>query len=229
MRFQTQYPMENKAGKLILIRHTQSEWNASGKWTGLTDICLSEEGKADCVPIGTKLKEIGIHIDVACHTGLTRTKETLAGICQVLGEDNIEVISEGAFNERDYGVFTGKNKWEVKEEVGEEEFKRIRRGWDEHIPGGESLKMVYDRVVPAYQNKILPMLLDGKNVLIVAHGNSLRALIKYLESVSDEEITNIEMPLCQIQVYEINPETGLMKSAQCIETDITPNEPQMQA
>lgn len=216
--------MTNETGKLILVRHTQSQWNAEGVWTGLTDICLSDKGKADCIPLGVKLKELGIDINVACHTDLTRTKETLGGICQVLGEDNLEVMSESAFNERDYGVYTGKNKWAVKEELGEEEFNKLRRGWDAPVPGGETLKQVYERVVPAYQQKIVPMLREGKNVLIVAHGNSLRALMKYLESIPDEKVETIEMPLCTIQVYEIDPDTGLMKSARCIETDTTPNE-----
>lgn len=217
---------QKSAGKLILVRHTQSLWNAEGTWTGLTDICLSDKGKADCVSLGDKLKELGININVACHTDLTRTKETLSGICQVIGEDGLEIISESAFNERDYGVYTGKNKWQVKEELGEEAFNKLRRGWDVPVPEGETLKQVYERVVPAYQNKILPMLREGKNILIVAHGNSLRALMKYLESIPDEDVAQLEMPMCQILIYEIDPKTGLMKSAQCIATETTPNEPQ---
>ncbi len=217
--------VKQKLGKLILLRHTQSEWNASGTWTGLTDICLSEKGRKDCVPLGIKLKELGIDINVACHTELSRTKETLTGVCQVIGEDGLEVISESAFNERDYGTYTGKNKWSVKDELGEEEFNKLRRGWDVHIPDGETLKMVYERVVPAYNDKILPMLRTGKNVLIVAHGNSLRALIKHLESVPDDDIASVEMPLCKIIIYEVDPVTGLKKSVEIIETETTPNEP----
>lgn len=211
-------------GKLILLRHTESEWNASGIWTGMTDICLTDKGKEDCVTIGQTLKEMGLTIDIACHTDLTRTKETLAGVCRALGDEKIEKLATSGLNERDYGEYTGKNKWQVKEEIGEEHWQKIRRGWDEPIPGGETLKQVYERAVPVYKNDILPRLREGKNVMVVAHGNSLRALMKYLESIPDEKIEEVEMPICKVFVYEINRKTGLMRTAQCIDTDTTPNE-----
>lgn len=206
-------------GKLILIRHTESEWNACGVWTGHTDIGLTEKGKQDCVPLGAALKDLGVKLDVACYTPLSRTKETLDGVCTALGDETVEKVCEDAFIERNYGDFTGKNKWEVKDAVGEEAFNRIRRGWNVEVPNGETLKMVYERVVPVYEERILPMLREGKNVLIVAHGNSLRALIKHVESISDEDVENLEMPICQIFIYEIDPETGLKKSVEVVSTN----------
>ena len=122
---------------------------------------------------------------------------------------------------RDYGEYTGKNKWEVKDLVGEEAFNQIRRGWDVPVPGGETLKMVYERVVPFYSETILPQLREGKNILIVASGNSIRSLMKYLESISDEGISQLEMPFGQIIVYNITAE-GLKASSSSVQIDITP-------
>jgi len=126
-----------------------------------------------------------------------------------------------ALNERDYGDYTGKNKWDMKELIGEEAFDALRRGWDVPVPGGETLKMVYSRVVPFYQQAIVPLLRDGKNVLIVAHGNSLRALVKYVDSISDEDVTHLEMLFGQIVVYDVTPE-GLRSNSITIKIDTTP-------
>lgn len=186
---------------LILVRHTESEWNAKGLWTGLTDISQSEEGRKKARLLAEKLKNI--HFDVAFTSVLKRSKETLSEIKTVLG-GNLPVVEDKALNERDYGEFTGKNKWQIKEKVGEEEFLKIRRGWNYPILGGETLKDVYNRAVPYYQTQILPYLENGKNVLIVAHGNSLRALVKYLENISDEQISNLEIATGEILTYEID-------------------------
>ncbi len=128
----------------------------------------------------------------------------------------LEIESSSALNERDYGEYTGKNKWEVKDLVGEEAFNQIRRGWDVPVPGGETLKMVYERVVPFYSETILPQLREGKNILIVASGNSIRSLMKYLESISDEGISQLEMPFGQIIVYNITAE-GLKASSSSVQ------------
>lgn len=186
---------------LVLVRHTQSQWNAKGLWTGLTDISLSESGREKARFLCKKLKDI--HFDRAFTSVLKRSKETLEEIKTALG-GNFPITEDKALNERDYGEFTGKNKWQIKEEVGDEEFLKIRRGFDHPIPGGETLKDVYNRVVPYYQTQILPHLLRGENVLIVAHGNSLRALVKYLENISDADITNLEIATGEILIYEID-------------------------
>ena len=117
---------------------------------------------------------------------------------------DIPTIAAEALNERDYGIFTGKNKWDIKKQVGDEQFKNIRRAWDVGIKKGESLKDVYGRVIPYYQTEILPKLENGKNVIVVAHGNSLRALVKYLENISDKNVENLEIATGQVYVYKID-------------------------
>lgn len=186
---------------LVLVRHGESKWNAKGLWTGLTDIGLSEKGKAEARAVAEAVKEIKFQI--AFTSVLKRAKETLNEIEQALGV-SLPTIENAALNERDYGDYTGKNKWEVKKQLGEEAFLKLRRSWDYPVPGGESLKDVYKRVVPYYQEYILPELKKGKNVLVSAHGNSLRALVKYLENISDEEIPNLEIATGEIYIYQMD-------------------------
>jgi len=187
--------------KLILVRHGKSEWNALGLWTGWTDVSLAPEGVEEAKRAGQALKDI--KIDKAYVSALKRAQETLSGIVGELGYEIPTVITP-AINERDYGIYTGKNKWQVKEEIGEEGFNAIRRGWDVPVPKGETLKVVYERTVPYYQNTILPELMAGKNVIVSAHGNSLRALAKYLENVSDDGVANLEIGTGEIHMYEID-------------------------
>ena len=186
---------------LILVRHGESEWNQKGLRTGLTDIGLTEKGKNEARFAGEKLKNIPI--DLAYTSVLLRAKQTLDEIKKVLNLENLPTTENAALNERDYGIYTGKNKWEIQKEVGNEKFQEIRRGWDAPIGKGESLKDVYDRVVPYYETEILPKLKEGKNILISAHGNSLRALVKYLDNLSDTEVENLEIPTGQIYIYNI--------------------------
>jgi|SRR3989344_1050931 len=197
--------------KLILVRHGESEWNAKGLWTGLTDIGLSEKGKEEAREAAKSLKNI--RIDLAYTSVLIRANQTLEEIRKIVGLDNIIIVKDKALNEKDYGVFTGKNKWEVQKEYGEEKFRQIRRGWSYQIPNGESLKDVYNRTIPYYQKEILPKLKEGKNVLIVAHGNSLRALVKYLESISDKDVENLELATGEIYNYDLSSD-GLILSKQ---------------
>jgi 2,3-bisphosphoglycerate-dependent phosphoglycerate mutase len=107
-------------------------------------------------------------------------------------------------DERDYGDYTGNNKWDMEKLFGKEDFVKLRRSWDTVPPNGESLKMVYDRVVPYYQKEILPLIQKGENVLVVGHGNSLRSLVKYIEDISDEAITDIEFDFDQMVIYELD-------------------------
>lgn len=188
--------------QLILVRHGESLWNAKGIWTGLTDIPLSEKGKKEARTVGHILKDI--KIDVAYTSPLARANQTLDEIAPSLQYPIPLIIENKALNERDYGELTGKNKWDIKNEVGDEKFFQIRRGWDIQIPGGETLRDVYNRVVPYYKKEILPKLLEGKNVLISAHGNSLRALVKYLENISDKDIESLEIATGEIYIYKID-------------------------
>lgn len=187
--------------KLILVRHGESLWNAKGVWTGLTDISLSNKGIEEAKLSGNALKNS--KIDLAYSSPLIRAKQSLDEIKSALGLSKLPTIENKALNERDYGDLTGKNKWEIEKEVGRDKFQSIRRGWNMPIKNGETLKDVYNRVVPYYQSEILPKLKEGKNVLIVAHGNSLRALVKYLESISDEGVEKLEIATGEIYIYKV--------------------------
>jgi len=197
------------AGKLLISRHTESEWNALGKWTGITDVHLSKNGFHQAIQLGEALKDI--KIDQAFASQQIRTLETLEGILDASGQVTVPYQRDKALNERDYGDYTGMNKWEVRDKVGEEVFNRIRRDWDYPVPNGETLKMVYERTIPFYKEHILPLLLSGKTVLIVSHGNAIRALIKYMEGISDEGVATVEMPFGHILEYEVN-EDGTCKT-----------------
>ena len=199
------------SGQLVLIRHGESDWNVKGLWTGLTDVHLSPKGRAESVKLGQAIKDLKIEI-VYC-SKLIRTQETLKGIEAGLGKTIKQHKSSAALNERDYGIYTGQNKWQVQAEVGAAKFEKIRRGWDEIIPKGETLKDVYDRVLPFYLDTILPKLQAGNNVLLVAHGNSLRALMKYIENYSDEDIAKIEMNFGDILIYTVD-RSGRQKTKQ---------------
>ena len=192
---------------LVLVRHGESTWNAIGAWTGLTDISLDEKGRDLARKDGEVLRNITFQI--AFTSKLRRAQQSLDEIKKVLG--NIPTVEDGAINERDYGDLTGKNKLEVEKKYGEEQYLKWRRSWNDPVPNGETLKDVYERVMPFYQNNILPEIKNGKNVLIVAHGNSLRALIKYLENISDEEIPNLELAIGEIYIYEVNKEGNILK------------------
>lgn len=189
---------------LILIRHGKSEWNALGLWTGWTDIGLNEEGIQEARRAGEALK--GMQIDKAYTSDLKRAQQTLEEIKKVLHLENLATTIAWELKERNYGDLAGKNKWEVKKKYGEEQFLKWRRSWDYPIPNGETLKDVHARVVPYFTSTILPELNAGENIIIAAHGNSLRALIKYLENISDEEIPNLELGTGEIYVYTIDKE-----------------------
>ncbi len=188
-------------GKLIVARHHESEWNKLGKWTGKTDVDLTEYGLEMSVKMGDLIKDQTI--DQAFISEQVRTLETLLcmenGICI-----DVPITRSSALNERDYGDYTGKNKWEMEEILGKEEFEKLRRGWDYPVPHGETLKMVYERAVPFFLTTILPLLRQGKHILLVAHGNSIRALTKYIEQVSDEDVQKINMLFGAVVIYDLD-------------------------
>lgn len=191
----------------MISRHAESEWNVLGKWTGLTDVNLTEKGHGEAQKIGEILQ--GITFDAVYTSEQKRTHQTLAGILKGSIHPDVPHHVSGAMNERDYGDLTGKNKWQVQEEIGDEAFHGIRRGWDYPVPGGETLKDVYARVVPYFDSEILPQLQAGKNILLVAHGNSIRALMKHLEDIHEDEIAEVEMSFGQVLLYHITPEGGV--------------------
>ena len=187
-------------GTLVISRHGESEWNLLGKWTGWTDVGLTEKGRADTVRLGALLKDI--KLDEAYTSALQRTHQTLEALLEGRGMGSLPTIQAAELNERDYGDLTGKNKWEVKAEIGEEAFNGIRRSWDYPVPGGETLKDVYARVVPYFEREILPKLQTGENILLVAHGNSIRALMKHLDRIPEADMAHVEMPFGQLLVYK---------------------------
>lgn len=186
---------------LVLVRHGESTYNAKGVWTGWLDPPLSGKGFEEAKQAGQLLKEI--KFDISYTSDLLRAQQTLDEIKKILGIELKTIISP-EIKERNYGDYTDRNKWEVEKQLGEEEFKKLRRSFDHPVPNGESLKDVYNRTIPYYQEEILPKLKNGQNILISAHGNSLRALTKYLENISDEEIENLEIPTGQVIVYQID-------------------------
>lgn len=186
---------------LILVRHGKSQWNVEGRWQGKIDDPLHPDGINDAKLMAGLIKDL--KIDKAYTSKLIRAIDTTKIVLETLSI-NPQVVENEALNEKDYGIYDGKNKWEVEKEVGEEKFYKIRRGWDYPIPNGETLEDVYNRVVPYFENQILPDLKNGKNILISAHGNSLRALIKYLNNLSVEQVENLEFGIGEIYVFKID-------------------------
>jgi 2,3-bisphosphoglycerate-dependent phosphoglycerate mutase len=192
-----------KMGKLVMVRHHESEWNKLDKWTGIVDVHLSPDGFVGAKEMGKLVKDF--HFDYIFTSAQIRSQETLTNMMINMNVNHdipIEHIKE--LNERDYGDYTGKNKWDMEKILGHEEFIKVRRSWDRIIPNGESLKMVYERSVPFYLNNILPLLKEDKNVLVVAHGNSIRSIMKYIENISDEGIANVEVPLGSVLIYGLD-------------------------
>ena len=204
--------------KLILTRHGQSIWNAENKFTGWVDVGLSEQGKEEAKKSGDLLNKLNIRIDISYTSYLKRAIETLTIILKSLSLP-MKFNTAWELNERHYGSLTGLNKEETKKKIGEEQFKKYRRSWDvappliaddsnylenfsplnsgipkNKIPLTESLKNTYERVVPYYDIEIKKNLKNGKNILISAHGNSLRALCKFLFKISDTKINELEIP-----------------------------------
>ncbi len=210
-------------GHLYITRHCESEWNALGKWTGTTDVHLSENGFKQAAQIGQALAELKIELDYAFASLQMRTLETLEGILDGSGQVETPYQRSSDINERDYGDYTGMNKWEVRDKVGEAEFNSIRRDWDHAVPNGETLKTVYERVLPFFQQVIMPKLQEGQNVLIVAHGNSLRALIKYMESISDENVAGVEMHFGSVLNYHVNDDGKMIEKNEIKIELVAPN------
>ncbi len=203
-------------GKLILARHHESEWNKLGKWTGRRDRHLTDYGFQKSEDMGLLIKDM--RIDAAFASMQVRSIETLSCMLNICERYEVPTTHSAALNERDYGEYTGKDKWEMEKILGEEEFTRLRRGWDYPVPGGETLKMVSERAVPYFLKEILPQVEAGKNILVVAHGNSLRTIIKYIERISDEGIADVEMPFGAIVIYDLDAE-GHMLHKETRQTD----------
>jgi 2,3-bisphosphoglycerate-dependent phosphoglycerate mutase len=215
------------AGKLVLCRHGQSDWNLKNLFTGWKDVDLTEQGISEAIEAGRLLKELGYEFDVAYTSVLKRAIRTLWLILDEMDRMWIPVIRDWRLNERHYGALQGLNKAETAARYGDEQVHIWRRSYDipppeldesderhpSHdpryagivgLPGTESLKLTLDRVLPCWKERIAPELKAGKDVLIAAHGNSLRALVKMLDEVSDEEITGFNIPTGVPLAYELD-------------------------
>ena len=188
--------------KLVLVRHGESQWNKENRFTGWIDIPLSPNGENEAKKAGEKLK--GMHFDKAFTSMLQRAINTFEIAAQTAGFKHLIAEKDEALNERMYGDLQGLNKDECREKFGNEQVHVWRRSYDIPPPNGESLKDTAERVLPYYHKRIEPMLKDGKDVLIVAHGNSLRALIMFLEDLSGEEIVKVEIPTGVPILYELD-------------------------
>ncbi|WIM68004.1 phosphoglyceromutase [Corynebacterium breve] len=215
-------------GNLILVRHGQSKWNESNQFTGWVDVDLTEKGEAEAVNAGKLLKEKDMLPDIVFTSLLRRAIRTANITLNEADRHWIPVIRNWRLNERHYGKLQGLNKAEIREQFGEEQFMEWRRSYGTpppeidpdneyaqtndaryeflpEVPRTECLKDVVERFVPYLVDEILPRARRGENVMIAAHGNSLRALVKYLDNVSEEEIAGLNIPTGMPLVYEIDP------------------------
>ena len=189
---------------LVLVRHGESEWNKLNLFTGWKDPDLTEKGVAEAKKAGQLLKAQGVKFDLAYTSVLTRAQHTLRLILAELGQIGLETIQDQKLNERDYGDLSGLNKDDARKRWGEEQVLIWRRSYDVPPPGGESLKDTAVRVLPYYEAKIWPSVQSGKNVIVAAHGNSLRALIMKLEGLTPEQILKRELATGVPIVYRLN-------------------------
>jgi 2,3-bisphosphoglycerate-dependent phosphoglycerate mutase len=222
--------------KLVLLRHGQSTWNLENRFTGWTDVGLTEQGMGEAHTAGQLLRENKYSFDLAYTSVLKRAIQTLWIALQEMSLEWIPVVNAWQLNERHYGALQGLNKAETAKEYGEAQVKIWRRSYDvpppalewddprhphidprysglsrEQLPATESLKITLERVLPFWHDTIAPVIKTGKHLLIAAHGNSLRAMVKYLDNVSDEEITELNIPTGIPLVYELNGELKPVK------------------
>ena len=194
------------SGTMVLVRHGQSEWNLKNLFTGWKDPGLTEQGVSEAKNAGAQLRDLKLQFDIAFTSDLSRAQKTLALILDEIGQQNLETVRNQALNERDYGDLTGMNKDEAREKFGEDQVHIWRRSFDVPPPGGESLKMTAERVLPYYHKEILPKVLGGKRTIVAAHGNSLRALIMELEGLSPEQILQRELGTGTPIIYRLDEE-----------------------
>ncbi|GAB4228947.1 MAG: 2,3-bisphosphoglycerate-dependent phosphoglycerate mutase [Methyloligellaceae bacterium] len=189
---------------LVLVRHGQSEWNKKNLFTGWKDVDLTPEGEAEARKAGALLKREGIRFDIAFTSALKRAQRTLQIILEEIGQSGLETIADQRLNERDYGDLVGLNKDDARRKWGDEQVHIWRRSFDTPPPGGESLKDTAERVLPYFESTILPQLQAGKNVIVAAHGNSLRALIMKLDNLSPEEVTQLNLATGVPIIYRLS-------------------------
>ena len=192
---------------LVLVRHGQSDWNLKNLFTGWKDPDLTPKGQQEAMEAGQRLKAEGFDFDIAFTSILSRAQKTLVLMLEELGQADLETVSDVALNERDYGDLSGLNKDDARAKWGEEQVHTWRRSYDTPPPGGESLKDTGARVWPYYIHRILPEVLREKDVLVAAHGNSLRALVMALEGMTGDEIVGREIGTGVPIIYRLNADS----------------------
>jgi len=227
---------ESKTYKIVFLRHGESTWNKENKFTGWTDVPLSEEGIKEATLAGQRLKEKGYNFDVVFTSVLERAIVTFNIVADVLKCHHIPVVKSWRLNERHYGALQGLNKSETAAKYGEEQVKIWRRSYDllppslestdprfpgneekyglipkDYLPSAESLKDTMNRVLPFWYDQVCPAILSGKRVLISAHGNSLRAIIKHLDNISEKDILELNIPTGVPLVYELDKDLKSIK------------------
>lgn len=207
------HQIKKMKSQLTIVRHGQSEYNLENRFTGFADVELTNQGREEAAMCGRKL--IGLHFDDCFTSVLKRAIETLDIILETINQKQLPIYKNAALNERNYGDLQGLNKAETAEKYGAEKVHLWRRSFDVAPPGGESLKQTQERVLPYYYAKIEPLLQVGKDVLIVAHGNSLRALMMHLENISPEAISHIDLLTGVPRVYDFD-DTGKISYVQHI-------------
>lgn len=187
---------------LVLVRHGESQWNLENKFTGWVDVPLTDKGREEARSAGEKLK--GIKFDKAFTSVLQRANETLDIILKTIGEENIPIEKDQALNERHYGDLQGLNKAETAQKFGPEQVHIWRRSYDVAPPNGESLKDTAARTLPYFEEKIVPELKAGKNILVAAHGNSLRSIVMFLDYLTKQQVLDLNLATGLPIVYEID-------------------------
>ena len=223
--------------KLVLVRHGQSTWNLENRFTGWTDVGLTDLGRSEALEAGRLLREGGFVFDVAYTSVLRRAIQTLWIVLQEMNMEWIPEIKAWQLNERHYGALQGLNKAETAEKFGEAQVKVWRRSYDtpppeldmdderhprfdpryaslspDELPATESLKITLDRVVPYWNSTLAPAIKSGQRLVVAAHGNSIRAMVKYLDNISDADITELNIPTGLPLVYELDEDLKPIKS-----------------
>ena len=191
-----------KKSTLVLVRHGQSEWNKKNLFTGWKDPNLTRQGINEASEAGKQLNSLGINFDVMFTSDLIRAQETGRIILKEMNQKSVAIVKSQKLNERNYGDLAGLNKDDAREKWGEDQVHIWRRSFDVPPPGGESLKNTAERVLPYFRSEILPKIEEGSNVLIAAHGNSLRALVMELEKISPDKIVGLEIATGDPLIYE---------------------------
>ncbi len=188
--------------RIVLIRHGESQWNLENRFTGWVDVPLSPKGEQEARAAGEKVR--AFRFEHAFTSVLTRAIRTLEIVLDVIGQPDLPVEQNQALNERMYGELQGLNKTETAEKYGEAQVKLWRRSYDVRPPGGESLQDTAERVLPYYRERLWPRLAQGETLLVVAHGNSLRALVMHLEQLSPDEVLELNIPTGAPLLYELD-------------------------